>query len=75
MTAQKLAAWRAGQLVFESQLKQQEGATAMQQKVEADAAGADNPDGRGVETSEDVMKRGRESISEDGKAPLDTPSN
>lgn len=75
MTAQKLAAWRAGQLVFESQLKQQEAAQATAAKADADAAGADNPDDRNVENSDDVIQRGRESLRGGGDAPLENVSN
>lgn len=76
MTAQKLAAWKAGQLVFESQIRQQEGAAAAAAKAEADVAGAgaDTQD-RDVETSNDVIARAEEAQSGGGKAPLSNTPN
>lgn len=73
LTAQKLAAWKAGQLVFESQLRQQEA----QQGAEAEAsmAEAENPDGRDVENSDDVINRAKEAMRGGGEAPLSNVSN
>jgi len=76
MTAQKLAGWKAGQLVFESQLRQQEGEAAANNAAMSEEEIL-APDGseRNVENSDSVIQRARQSLSGGGAAPLDNVSN
>lgn len=70
MTAQKLAAWKAGQLVFESQIKQQE--AAMTAEAAPEVPGAVDTD---IETPNDVVQRSEESLRGGGAAPLRNTPN
>lgn len=71
LTAQKLAAWRAGQLVFDSQLRQQEEA----RKAELNPKPGMGED-RDVETPGDVVRRAEEAVNGgEGKAPLTNTPN
>ena len=76
--AKKLQAWKQGQLLFESQIKQQEiatgaaaGAAAKVATTEVEA-GAEN---RGVESPNNVIDRARKSLGGGGAAPLANPGN
>ena len=86
-TTQKLAAWRAGETLFESQIRQQENQNRAQLEQEmsvdqggqpgTESAGANqnNQEGRGAEMSGDALSRIREQMGNRGSAPLDQPSN
>jgi hypothetical protein len=73
ISAQKLLAWKQGQLVFESQLRQQEAVAGAAAKaaVSPEAGGA----GRSVETPNNVIDRATASLGGQGGAPLSAPGN
>lgn len=66
MTAQKLAAWRAGQLLLESQVK-----TAAERQT-ANATAANTQQTRNVETPNNVIDRANQQVTQAGRgqAPL-----
>jgi hypothetical protein len=82
MTAQKLAAWKAGQLLFESQVRQQEAQAAATAKAGAEGtpanaedAGIETENDRNVESASNVIDRAMTRIDGGGKAPLTNTPN
>lgn len=81
--AQKLQAWRTGQLLLESQIKQAEAANIAAvngeiaaQTEAAGTGGAPAPQGeRGVETPGNAMTRAMDAMNAGGKAPLSNTPN
>lgn len=71
--AQKLAAWKQGQLLMESQIKQQEAMAGIAAKG---AAGGGSPEEtRDVETPGDVIGRATSALSGGGRAPVTNTPN
>ena len=75
ITAQKLAAWRAGQVVFESQIRQQEAQAGAEAPASTDVPEADGSAERDVETPNDAVQRGNDSLGGGGTAPLTNTPN
>lgn len=85
VTAEKLSAWRAGELLFQSELRNREAqmraSQTTQQNPNQVPASSGSPEenlsatDRGTETAEDVMRRTREELSSAGENPLDGISN
>lgn len=79
-TAQKLAAWKQGQLLLESQMRQQEAIVGAKAKASVAPAGDGKNQkgggtGRNVETPNNVIDRAVKSITEGGKVPLKNTPN
>ena len=72
-TAKKLLAWKQGQLLFESQLRQQESLVGAAASARG-GGGEGNGEGRGTETPADVISRARAALG-GGAAPLARPGN
>ena len=74
--AKKLQAWKQGQLLFESQIKQAEMAAGATFKAKVDGAGAEaGAENRGVESPNNVIDRARKEINAGGAADLANPGN
>ncbi len=82
--AKKLQAWKRGQLLLESQIKQTEAANIAASTAAAGGGtgagggekapvAATNPEGRGVESPLNVIDRARAAISASGKSPITNP--
>lgn len=70
-TAQKLFAWKSGQLKLESEIRRGEAAGGMPAR---ETGGAQLPE-RGIETPADVITRARQALGGEGAAPLTNPPN
>lgn len=70
-TAQKLFAWKSGNLKLESDMRREEAAAGVAARA---TGGAQLPE-RGVETPMDVITRAREALGGEGAAPLTNPPN
>lgn len=70
--AQKLLAWKQGQLLFDSQLRQTEAVVGAEAKAVNKAAGEVERD---VETSANVIQRAEQGLGGGGAAPLSNPPN
>ncbi len=69
--AKKLASWKTGQLLLESDLRIKEAANAVAQKQAADAASAASaPPNRKAETPNDARSRAEAGMSQGGKSSL-----
>lgn len=73
--AKKLAAWKQGQLLMESQIKQAEAAAGAAAKGGAPGGGAPAEGARDVETPGDVITRAKEALGKSGSAPLKNTPN
>ncbi len=74
MAAQKLAAWKSGQLLLESQLRREE-AMVGQPKSPAPAPGGGEAPVRDVETPADATQRAAAAVDAMGRAPLSNTPN
>lgn len=70
MAAQKLLAWRQGQLLLESQIRQQEAIATARATAPTEVPTSDVTKPRNVETPNNVMTRVIEGLSGGGRAPL-----
>lgn len=66
--AQKLLAWKRGELLMESQIRQQENAASTEAKAKVDK------ESRAVENEQTMIERAQESLG-GGAAPLQQPTN
>lgn len=73
--AQKLLAWKQGQNLFDSQLRQNEAMVGAQAKAAAAPAAGGGATDRNVETPANVVDRARQSLGNGGAAPLSNVPN
>ena len=68
--AQKLAAWKQGQLLLETNLRMQEAAAGVQAKAAADAEANGGLPARKAETQNDSVSRATQKVGGGGKSDL-----